>query len=246
MSDRLVLSQGTGVRVPVGVLLPGILAKSRPASSRIVPGNTRWCRPRVMEGGSPFVRADTIVRGRLSPIGWGMPQREFLDVDPRAPRLPGSRLGGADPYKLQQQIARFGSGQIGMPPPLVYRGSDGALMLIDGVTRATRIAKLAAGTTIRVGVIRTAKYRWGTSPILEIRSHESGRPRRIAPGLVGIQRSCPRARLGQLITNLAFLARSSGPSDVYDVEDDELLEAARSHLQDFERRSEPIISGTPT
>jgi hypothetical protein len=56
----------------------------------------------------------------------------------------------------------------------------------------------------------------------------------------------PELRLGQLITNLAFLARSTGPSDVYDVEDDELLGAARSHLQDFERRSEPIISGTPT
>jgi hypothetical protein len=33
----------------------------------------------------------------------------------------------------------------------------------------------------------------------------------------------PELRLGQLIANLAFLARSSGPSDVYDVEDEELL-----------------------
>jgi len=56
----------------------------------------------------------------------------------------------------------------------------------------------------------------------------------------------PELRLGQLIANLAFLARSSGPSDVYDVEDDELLEAARSHLQDFERRNDPVVSGTPT
>ncbi len=55
----------------------------------------------------------------------------------------------------------------------------------------------------------------------------------------------PELRFGQLIVNLAFLARSSGPSDVYDVEDEELLEAARSLLQDFERRNDPIVGSTP-
>jgi hypothetical protein len=40
-----------------------------------------------------------------------------------------------------------------MPPPWVYEGSDGVLMLYNGVTRATRIAKLAPGTTIRVEVV---------------------------------------------------------------------------------------------
>ena len=86
---------------------------------------------------------------------------EYLDVDPRSLRLPGSRLGGADPYKLQQQIARFGSGQIAMPPPWVHRGSDGALMLSDGVTRATRIAKLAPGTLVRVEVIGRLRRAFG-------------------------------------------------------------------------------------
>jgi hypothetical protein len=46
-----------------------------------------------------------------------MHQVEYLDVDPRTLRLPGGRLGGADPYKLQRQIAAFGTGQAGMPPP---------------------------------------------------------------------------------------------------------------------------------
>jgi hypothetical protein len=55
----------------------------------------------------------------------------------------------------------------------------------------------------------------------------------------------PDLRFGQLIANLAFLARSSGPSDVYDVEDEELLEAARSHLRDLERRSGALTTGTP-
>ncbi len=55
----------------------------------------------------------------------------------------------------------------------------------------------------------------------------------------------PGLRFGQLIAKLAFLARSSGPSDVYYVEDEELLEAARSHLQDFVRRSDLSVSGAP-
>ncbi len=40
-----------------------------------------------------------------------------------------------------------------MPAPWVYRGSDGALQQYNGVTRATRIAKLAPGTRIRVEVV---------------------------------------------------------------------------------------------
>jgi len=62
--------------------------------------------------------------------------RLFLDVDPRTLHLPSSRLAGADPMKLQRQIARHGSSIQGMPPVEVYRGSDGQLMIFDGVTRA--------------------------------------------------------------------------------------------------------------
>jgi hypothetical protein len=91
---------------------------------------------------------------------------EFRDVDPRSLRLPGSRLGGADPYKLQRQIITFGAGQAGMPPPWVYRGSDGELMLNDGVTRAVRIAKLCPGATIRVEVVRTVKVPLGRFPTI--------------------------------------------------------------------------------
>jgi hypothetical protein len=78
---------------------------------------------------------------------------DFRDVDPRDLRVPPSRAQGADPAKLQRQIALFGSSQVGMPAPWVYEGSDGVLMLYNGVTRATRIAKLAPGTLIRVEVI---------------------------------------------------------------------------------------------
>ena len=51
-----------------------------------------------------------------------------------------------------------------MPPPWVYRGPDGVLMLSDGITRATRIAKLSPGVTIRVEVVRTVKVPLGHFP----------------------------------------------------------------------------------
>ena len=77
----------------------------------------------------------------------------FRDVDPAELRLPPSRFSGTDPYKLQRQIARFWASTAGMPPVWVYEGSDGALEIINGATRATRIAKLSPGTKIRVEVI---------------------------------------------------------------------------------------------
>jgi hypothetical protein len=79
--------------------------------------------------------------------GWDPPYTDempdFRDVDPRDLRVPPSRPQGADPAKLQRQIALFGRSAGGMPPPWVYEGTDGILMLYNGVTRATRIAKLA-------------------------------------------------------------------------------------------------------
>jgi len=82
-----------------------------------------------------------------------MNPRLFLDIDPRTLRVPRSRLTGADPFKLQQQMAQFGGADQGMPPIEVSRGSDGELVINNGVTRATRIARLAPGRTVRVEVI---------------------------------------------------------------------------------------------
>jgi hypothetical protein len=72
-------------------------------------------------------------------------------------RLPPSRASGADPWKLHQQIRQFGSSKTGMPPILVYEDPDGILEISDGVTRATRIAKLAPDQTVPILVI--GKYR---------------------------------------------------------------------------------------
>jgi len=89
---------------------------------------------------------------------------DFRDVDPADLRLPRSRLSGADPYKLQRQIARFGKSADGMYPVWVYEGSDGVLAIVDGATRATRIAKLAPGTQIRVEVVGKLRQPRGQNP----------------------------------------------------------------------------------
>jgi hypothetical protein len=95
-----------------------------------------------------------------------MKEPEYLDVDPRLLRLPWSRRDGADPIKLTRQISRHGNSIDGMPPPFVYRASDGELVLSDGVTRATRVAKLLPGTEIRVEVIGAAKGPGAAMPLL--------------------------------------------------------------------------------
>src|SRR5688572_27557447 len=77
---------------------------------------------------------------------------DFRNVDPRELRTSPSRPQGADPAKLQRQIAMYGKSADGMPPLWVYEATDGVLVVYNGVTRATRIAKLSPGTLIRVEV----------------------------------------------------------------------------------------------
>jgi hypothetical protein len=93
-----------------------------------------------------------------------MNPRVFLDVDPRTLRVPGSRRSGADPFKLHRQIAQFGSTDQGMPPIEVSRGTDGELVINNGVTRATRMAQLSPGTTVRVEVIDDLPIPVGSFP----------------------------------------------------------------------------------
>jgi hypothetical protein len=86
-----------------------------------------------------------------------MASREFLQVDPSTLQLPGSRRDGVDPAKLQRQVSQHGLSLDGMPPLEVKRGSDGELVIYDGVTRATRAAKFAPGTPITVEVTGTLR-----------------------------------------------------------------------------------------
>jgi hypothetical protein len=92
--------------------------------------------------------------------------RELL---PGGLRLPPSRASGADPWKLHQQIRQFGASTDGMPPILVYQDPDGLMEIIDGVTRATRIAKLAANHPVPVVVIGQYRRSRADSPCVKDR-----------------------------------------------------------------------------
>ncbi len=91
---------------------------------------------------------------------------EYLDVDPRTLHLPPNRASGSDPAKLARQTAQYGTSMQGMPIPWVYRGSDGALVIYDGVTRASRVAKLLPGTLIRVEIVGNLPAPCGQLPVV--------------------------------------------------------------------------------
>jgi len=88
----------------------------------------------------------------------------FRDVDPRTLRVPSSRPSGVDPIKLTRQLSKHGTSNDGMPPPWVYEGTDGELVIFNGVTRATRIAKFAPGKLIRVEVVGKINKAFGSLP----------------------------------------------------------------------------------
>jgi hypothetical protein len=92
---------------------------------------------------------------RAGEVYSGSRSQSIREVPPGELRLPPSRVSGSDPWKLHQQIRQFGSSRDGMPPILVYEVPNGVLEISDGVTHATRIAKLAPGQTVPIVVIGT-------------------------------------------------------------------------------------------
>ena len=57
---------------------------------------------------------------------------------PGKPRLSPTRPEGADDYKLAMQEMEYGASTEGMPSIEVLLGTDGEMIIFNGVTRATR------------------------------------------------------------------------------------------------------------
>ena len=51
----------------------------------------------------------------------------------------------------------------------------------------------------------------------------------------------PDVRFGQLIANLAVIARGPTPEAVWDMQDDKLLKAVKSHIGDYDRRHAGVV-----
>jgi hypothetical protein len=79
---------------------------------------------------------------------------ELIQVDPGDLFLPPSRSQGADPGKLARQSAKYRDSLDDMPPLQVVRGRGGHLRINDGVTRATRAAKIRPGALVLAEVIQ--------------------------------------------------------------------------------------------
>lgn len=54
--------------------------------------------------------------------------------------------------------------------------------------------------------------------------------------LAELSEVAPEVRFGQLVANLSYLARGLSNGSIWDMEDEELLEAARKHLEEWRSR----------
>ena len=64
--------------------------------------------------------------------------------------------------------------------------------------------------------------------------------REVLSALEELSDHCPEYRFGQMIANLAFLARGDAEGAIWDLEDEELLAAARKHIEDWQERHAPV------
>jgi hypothetical protein len=55
-----------------------------------------------------------------------------------------------------------------------------------------------------------------------------------------LSETCPDYRFGQMIANLVMLARGDAEGALWDMEDEELIAAARKHLADWNERHTPV------
>jgi hypothetical protein len=71
----------------------------------------------------------------------------FADVDPT------TLWTGANPIKFTRQLSKYGTSTTGMLAIEVHEDPDGRLMIVDGVTRATRVAKFLPGVLVQVKIV---------------------------------------------------------------------------------------------
>jgi hypothetical protein len=117
-----------------------------------------------------------------------------------------------------------------MHPPWVYEASDGVLVVYNGVTRATRIAKLSPGTLIRVEVVGKLRRACAGYPKSWRHSAMSANVRQEALDVLAeIAALAPEVRLGQLMAHLGFLSEDQVERSLWDIEDDQLLAVLDRH-----------------
>ena len=72
-------------------------------------------------------------------------------------------------------------------------------------------------------------------PLLESNPHDKFSPTRDSA-----RASCPEVRFGQLLANLSYLAKGPTNEAIWDMEDEELLVAAKQHLETLSKRHSSV------
>ena len=65
--------------------------------------------------------------------------------------------------------------------------------------------------------------------------------REVLRALEELSEACPEYRFGQMIANLAMLARGDAEGAIWDMEDEELVAASRQQLKDWNARRTPAV-----
>lgn len=166
------------------------------------------------------------------------------EVDPAELRLPPSRISGADPWKLQREIAQFGSSRIGMPPIFVYENPNGVLEIYDGVTRATRIAKGGAGPKCIRGSYWSIQQKSRQSPARR-RQNMSNNRAEVFTALQAVSAMAPQMRVGQLVAAIGEVCSDRSGRGLWDADDAELLEAIAEFRRGLENAGIAGIGAQP-
>ncbi len=170
-----------------------------------------------------------------------MPTR-IVFVDPAELRVPPSRPYGADPGKLQRQIAAFGISSAGMPTPCFFEGTDGVLMLYErrhtcDPHRQTFSGDIDSCRDHRSieNTARPTSSNWRFVAMTSTRQQ-------ILHALEELSELTSEVRFGQLIANLSYLAIGPTAEAIWDMEDEQLLNAIQQHIADLSQRHSQVAS----
>jgi len=128
------------------------------------------------------------------------------------------------------------------------------LVIYIGVTRATRIAKLAPGSMVRVEVIGRLRKTYANEPkIGDLLAMISSVQREALAVLVELVDMSDDVRLGQLLAHLGFLGQDQTGRTLWDIDDEQLLAVLYHHRGELKGRLSSVppqsldfAAGAPT
>lgn len=123
-----------------------------------------------------------------------------------------------------------------MPPILVHEDPDDVVEIADGVTCASRVAKLAPGETVPVLVIgQYRRSRSGSPPRERLAMNGHRASAEVFSALKDLSELVPEMRSGQLMAAVGELCVDLHGRGLWDCSDDELLEAAWMFRRNLEK-----------